>query len=332
MGYPKMDAKGDVTGAARPFDTKIAATQDAREIARLRSERSAAIGSVLEKNMKIVFCEGNKFFAKVDIWVGQAERYMQEGKCALERYQQYGKSCDFDMVTYAPCTTRELHKVAVKEAKEFGESWFTYREIDPVNTYKVFKEDVSPFCSLRAKLMADSKEYVVKVARIEEIAKRGDVLVKQAKVDQVKWGQADAECIENEKDVKEVLDDAKRTVANFEIEETKAAARLKTLNDRLAQSNSFRDAKAKKDTQLVTEGVKKDILSALKKMKDQLRTLEISVKCARSRVEGQANPVIRKAFQEAERHLDAATKMVSDYGKEVVEAMKVKAKIDKNCA
>ena len=110
MGYPKMDAKADVNGAARPFDTRIAATQDAKEIARLKAERSAAIGDVLAQNMKIVAGEGNRFFAKVDAWVGQAERYLGEGKCALERYQQYGKSCDYDMVTYLAMATKSLSR------------------------------------------------------------------------------------------------------------------------------------------------------------------------------------------------------------------------------
>ena len=49
-------------------------------------------------------------------------------------------------------------------------------------------------------------------------------------------------------------------------------------------------------------------------------------------MEEQSDPVVRKALQEAESHLDDATKMVSDYNREVIEAMKAKAKIDKKCA
>jgi hypothetical protein len=279
---------------------------DKKKIADLKKEldeKGKKIEKKLSDDIKAIHASGKKHFQNVDQWLGQAEGFL---KTAKESAATFEKTKDHSLVMVVeggPATIRHLLDEAKSDADDFGKSWFEYRTYNPTSAIKGQALDdkyVKPFAKERMDLMGESKGYVAKVGKIENLIGEAQSLVKLVK----SLDQRELHDIEDDrKDAKQVAAAIAKIKTEADISKGKAESNAKGIAGAASQTSCTKEMfqtcqSFMKNMISLDKGVRNDLLSAQKILDTTKKALADHLK----------DSVIAKELNEAERDLAAVQK------------------------
>jgi hypothetical protein len=172
--YPKAQAQA-LDNQFMAIKTRVTANKNPLKTAALKKEldnAGKALKVKLDADIKGVRANAIEHWQKVDQWLGQCVAALKRSKDAYQAFLANGDRADAETATGAAETIRQIHEEAHADSNDFGQSWFELRGFNPSadEKYKAnYKNEVG-------KLMAESKNYVVKVTRMATMAQEAAAL------------------------------------------------------------------------------------------------------------------------------------------------------------